>query len=219
MKRLNLMLGAALIAAGFTSCKNDAETAAQDSVNGYEAYVDSIQGLDGEDRVANWQTIDSEYNTKLSEAESGLDNMKDKEKAQETINKTKEKYNEVKNETMEEANDAKEASLYNGLFGHEPHGDKMDFTWVNKDNILAVYKQFVETFEANKDSYSRDQLDRIKAWYEALDARKNTVEKEGLTSEDNMEIAKLKTSFATKFAWERMTAKGEENEDAKEAAE
>ena len=219
MKRFNLMLGAALIAAGFTSCKNDAEMAAQDNVDKYEAYVDSIQGLDDDERVANWETIDSEYNNRLSEAESGLESVKDRAAAEEKINDTKEKYNEVKNKTMEEANDAKEASLYNGLFGHEPQGGKMDFTWVNKDNILGVYKQFVETFEANKDNYTRDQLDMIKAWYEALDARKNTVEEQGLTTEDNMEIAKLKTSFATKFAWERMTAKGEENEEAKEAAE
>ena len=94
----------------------------------------------------------------------------------------------------------------------------MTFAWVNKDNILKVYTNFYETFKANKDSYSRQDLDKIKAYYEALDSRKNTVEKEGLSSSDNNDIAKLKIKFAPMFKWERITAKGEENKEAKEKA-
>ena len=110
--------------------------------------------------------------------------------------------------------------LADALFGPgNVVGNDMTFAWVNKDNILSVYKQFYETYDANKDDYSRQDLDKIKAWYEALDARKNTVEKEGLSSDDNGEIARIKTKFAPSFRWERMTAKGDENEKAKDAAE
>ena len=94
----------------------------------------------------------------------------------------------------------------------------MTFAWVNKDNILSVYQKFYETFDAEKNEYSRQDLDKVKAWYEALDARKNTVEKEGLSADDNRKIAGIKLKFAPKFRWERMTAKGEENQDAKDKA-
>jgi hypothetical protein len=51
--------------------------------------------------------------------------------------------------------------------------------------------------------------------YEALDNRKNTVEKEGLSSEDNMKIAGLKVKFAPMLKVNRIGAKGEEQAEAK----
>jgi hypothetical protein len=51
--------------------------------------------------------------------------------------------------------------------------------------------------------------------YEALDSRKNTVEKEGLTAEDNRKIAGLKIKFAPMYTVNRMGAKAEENKEAK----
>lgn len=225
MKKINLVLGAAVLAAGFTSCKNDAEMAAEKSVDRYESFVDSIDGLDDEERMANWAAIEAQYNARLTEAEAALADMKERDDAQERINDTKEKYNEVKETASAEMNKNANANMDGNtlrvsFFGEgNGVGDDMNFEWVNKDNILSVYQRFVETFEANKDNYSRQDFDKIKAWYEALDARKNTVEKEGLSSEDNREIASLKMSFAPKFKWERMTAKGDENEAAKEAAE
>ncbi|MBF01390.1 MAG: hypothetical protein CMP77_15625 [Flavobacterium sp.] len=223
MKRLNLVLGAALIAAGLTSCKNDAEMAAEKSVDRYESFVDSIDRLDDEERMANWEAIEAQYEARLAEAEAALENLKDREGAETRINDKKTKYDEVKMEASQNMNQASadnSQTLYVSFFGEgNGVGNDMDFTWVNKDNILSVYENFVKTFEANKDNYSREDFDKIKNWYEALDARKNTVEKEGLSAEDNRKIAALKVEFAPKFKWERMTAKSQENENAKEAAE
>jgi hypothetical protein len=92
----------------------------------------------------------------------------------------------------------------------------MNFNWVNKDNIHAVYQQFIHTAEDNKDSYSREDWDEIKLMYEALDSRKNTVEKEGLSSEDNRKIAGLKFKFAPMLKVNRMGAKSEEMKEAKQ---
>src|SRR5690606_15835834 len=89
------------------------------------------------------------------------------------------------------------------------------YGWINKDNILSVYETFVNTVDANKDSYSREDWDEIKLMYEAIDTRKNTVEKEGLTNEDNTKIAGLKLKFAPLYTVNRMGAKSEENADAK----
>jgi hypothetical protein len=95
-------------------------------------------------------------------------------------------------------------------------GADMDMSWVNKDNILKVYNDFNNEFEKNKDNYSREDFDEIKALYEALDTRKNTVENEGLSAADNRKIAELKFKFGPKFKWERMGAKANENSEAKE---
>lgn len=226
MKRLNLLLGAVLIAAGLTSCKTDSEQMAEKNIDRYETFVDSINRLDVAERNANWAAIDAEYQARLAEAEAALATTKDSENAQTRINDTKTKFETVKSEA-EAAQPKPEPApatdsgntMADSFFGPgNVIGNDMTFAWVNKDNILSVYQKFVDTFNANKDTYSRQDFDKIKAWYEALDARKNTVEKEGLSAEDNRKIAGLKLEFAPKFKWERMTAKGNENEDAKDAA-
>lgn len=228
MKRVNLALAAILVSAGFVSCKDEAKVTAEKNVDHYVVFVDSVNNLDASERAANWEAIANEYEMRMNEAEAALATLENDEAATKRVEETKVKYESVKSQAETDAKakaDAAAASQSGGgladtLF--EPGmvvGNDMKFMWVNKDNILSVYQRFYETFDANKDNYSRQDLDKIKAWYEALDNRKNTVEKEGLSSDDNGKIASLKLKFAPKFRWERMTAKGEENEKAKDAAE
>ena len=106
--------------------------------------------------------------------------------------------------------------LRNALFGEGKIGDDMNFNWVNASNIHRVYQQFIHTAEDRKDSYSREDWDEVKLMYEALDSRKNTVEKEGLTAEDNRKIAGLKFKFAPMLKLNRMGAKSEEMKEAKQ---
>ena len=224
MKKFNLALGAVLISAGFVSCKDEAKMTAEKDVDRYVVFVDSINNLDAEQRAANWEAIASEYEMRMNEAEAALATLENDEEAQNRINESKTKFDGVKTQAESDMQAQQQAEAGSGLadalFGPgNVVGNDMTFAWVNKDNILSVYKQFYETYDANKDNYSRQDLDKIKAWYEALDARKNTVEKEGLSSEDNGEIARIKTKFAPSFKWDRMTAKGDENEKAKDAAE
>ena len=231
MKSFKLVLGAAAIAASFASCKNEAKDTAEKNVDHYVVYVDSVNSLDAAERSANWAAIEAEYQAKAAEAEAALTTLENDAKAQERINETKTKYEGVKTAAEADAKIKmeKEAaaatpapsgnSMADMYFGAgNVVGNDMKFAWVNKDNILSVYQKFVDTFDANHDSYSRQDFDKVKAWYEALDTRKNTVEKEGLSAEDNRKIAGLKLKFAPKFKWERMTAKGDENKAAKDAA-
>ncbi len=95
-------------------------------------------------------------------------------------------------------------------------GEDMNFAWVNKDNILQVYQDFYDSYKENKENFSREDYDEVKLLYEALDSRKNTVEKEGLTTEDNNKIASIKFKFAPMFKVNRMGAKARENTEAKE---
>lgn len=227
MKKINLFLGSALIAATLVSCKSESEKQAEKTVGAYEKYVDSVTNVAVADAKANWESIEVAYNQKTAEAEAALAELKDKAEAEARLEKSKAKYADLKSKLEAEAQAAKEAQAANtppnkkqllrdAYFGAGKIGEDMNFSWVNKDNILKVYNDFYNEFDKNKDTYSREDFDEIKAMYEALDAHKNTVEKEGLTSKDNRKIAELKFKFAPKFKWERMGAKAEENQKAKE---
>lgn len=220
MKKRNLFLGLAITAIAFTSCKDEKAVAAEKSVDTYVVYVDSIGNVEATEVKANWQFINDSYQIRVSEAEMALDNLKEREAAQVRIDASKAKFEALKVQIEADMQadlvaNSKQA-LRNMLFGEGKIGADMNFDWVNKDNILTVYDQFVSATDANKDNYSREDWDEIKLLYEALDSRKNTVEKEGLTSADNRKIAGLKLKFAPMLTFNRMGAKTEEMQEAKQ---
>lgn len=223
MKSTNLLLGAAVIALGFTSCKDEKAEKAEKSVETYVVYVDSVEKVTPADAKTNWEAIDASYQQRASEAEAALADMKEKEKAQERIDASRAKYEAMKARMQAEMAAMNTASnpkmrLRDALFGEGKIGEDMKFDWVNKDNIHSVYQQFIHTAENNKDNYSREDWDEIKVLYEALDARKNTVEKEGLSGSDNRKIAGLKIKFGPMMSVNRAGAKSGENARAKEEA-
>ncbi|GGF12688.1 DUF6565 domain-containing protein [Flavobacterium limi] len=217
MKNIQLLSGIVLIALGFTSCKDEKQEQAKKKIDSYVAYVDSVKNVAEEDLKADWKDVEAEYERRAENAQAALADLKDNTAETEKINESKIKYEEFKNQMA--AKLAPEVTpkqkLRNALFGEGKIGDDMSFAWVNAQNIHNVYQQFVHTVENNKDSYSREDWDEIKLLYEALDSRKNTVEKEGLTAEDNRKIAGLKIKFAPMYTVNRMGAKSEENAAAK----
>jgi hypothetical protein len=149
-----------------------------------------------------------------SQAETALTDLKEDAKMKEKIETSKAKYEALKADMMAAQPNSKQVMM-NSLFGEGKIGADMNIDWVNSSNILSVYQQFVGTVETNKDSYSREDWDEIKMMYEALDSRKNTVEKEGLSAEDNRKIAGLKLKFAPMYTVNRIGAKSTEMEEAK----
>ena len=219
MKSRNLVLGMAVIALAFTSCKDEKQKEAEKTVDSYVVSVDSLGNVAKEDAKANWQSIEATYELKSSQADTALSDLNEDVKAKEKVEASKAKYAALKAMMMAEMEASKPDSkqeMRNALFGEGKVGTDMNFDWVNAGNIHSVYQQFVHTVENNKDNYSREDWDEIKLMYEALDSRKNTVEKEGLSSEDNRKIAGLKLKFAPMFTLKRMGAKSEEMEKAKE---
>lgn len=218
MKNIQLLSGIALIALSFTSCKDEKQEKAQKTVDSYVAYVDSVKNVKADDLKADWKNVEAEYDKKAAEAELALADIKDNSAATEKVNTSKVKYEEFKKEmtaVFAPPAPSPKQQLRNALFGEGKIGDDMNFDWVNAKNIHSVYQQFVHTVEDNKDKYSREDWDEVKLMYEALDSRKNTVEKEGLTSEDNRKIAGLKLKFAPMYTLNRMGAKSEETKEAK----
>lgn len=219
MKKIQLTFVMIMAAIVFTSCKDEKQELAQKSLDDYSRYVDSVSAVAEDKAAQNWEAIESDYAQLKADAETSLANASDKAKLQTSFENTEGKYEEFKTKVISEkekldAADSKTV-IYKSLFGPSYVSDDMKFNWVNKDNILSVYDNFVNTVQKNKDSYSREDWDEIKLVYEALDTRKNTVEKEGLSSDDNRKIAALKLKFAPMYTVNRMGSKSEENSDAK----
>ncbi|MBP4138229.1 MULTISPECIES: DUF6565 domain-containing protein [Flavobacterium] len=217
MKNIQILSGIAILALGFTSCKDEKQEKAEKTVESYVMYVDSVKNVAADDLKENWKDVEAEYDRRAANAELALADIKDNTVQTEKINNSKIKYEEFKNSmaaTLAPPLTPKQ-QLRNALFGEGKIGEDMSFNWVNAQNIHNVYQQFVHTVENNKDSYSREDWDEIKLMYEALDSRKNTVEKEGLTSEDNRKIAGLKIKFGPIYTLNRMGAKSEEAAEAK----
>lgn len=215
----------AILSASISSCKSNSQKEAEVAVSRYEKFTDSVSKLSFENAKTNWKTIESKFAVVTENADKTLMEHENRTDATERMQFAKSKYDEVQadieadldaamNPTENKVNRSKELRI--AYFKAENVGENLNFKWVNKNNILAVYQDFVAEFNKNKDLYSREDFDQIKMMYEALDTQKNQVEKEGLSSEDNRKIAALKLKFGPTFKWERMGAKSDENADAKE---
>ncbi len=219
MRTLKFTLAIVSGAIMFTSCKDEQKEMAQKKIDNYSNYVDSINNIAANEASANWDAIERNYESRKAEANNAIASIKDNSDLQKSINDATAEYDEFKAEVAaenERMRTEKLTMMRQSLLGKEYVDDNMQFAWVNKDNILNVYQNFVDTVEKNKDSYSREEWDEIKMVYEAIDTRKNTVENEGLSSSDNRKIAGLKLKFAPMYTVNRMGAKSDENQEAKE---
>ena len=219
MKNLKVILGILTVAVGVTSCKNEDQKQAEKTVEKYQMYVDSISKVAQKDAIENWENIEAKYIEAKAEAEIAIEKAENKEELSAQVNDYSMKYDEFKTTVVAEKSKmdatAGTSKIRMSLLGNSAVGNDMQFAWVTKDNILSVYENFVKTVQKNKDNYSREDWDEIKLLYEALDNRKNTVEKEGLSSEDNRKIAGLKLKFGPMYTVNRMGTKAEENSKAK----
>lgn len=219
MNTLKLSTGVCAIALLFASCQDGKKETAKKNVKQYENYVDSISNLDMAEAHSNWDKIENDFNSHKTMATENLDNITENQDLKKEVDKSTADFEAYKTKVTEDMDrkdmETSKNNLRTSLLGQSYVNDEMKFAWVNKDNILSVYQNFVDTVEANKDNYSREDWDEIKLLYEAIDTRKNTVEKEGLSSSDNMKIAGLKLKFAPTYTLNRIGAKSEENADAK----
>ena len=232
MKKSMLKFGLfTMMLLGMVSCKNKEKEMADQRISELESYVDSLKNVTAQEREANWDKISQDFETKNTNAKDALAGLDEesKTKSQEKLDASNAKYNEYKviastkpepvkvtNETPVVTKPNSSQLLRDRLFGAGKIGNDMSFAWVNKDNILKVYDNFFQSYKDNKGDFTREDYDEIKLMYEALDSRKNTVEKEGLSSEDNGKIASIKFKFAPMFKINRIGAKSRENEKAKE---
>jgi hypothetical protein len=234
MKKNNLIITAGIAITAFTACNRLANQQSSPDVAKLDRYVDSVNKLTPVYTTRNWSVLDNGYQERASEADKALPSLKaaDKEKVAaskikyailkanyEVKIKEQEQSAKMKDEQAESANSMKTSPDYriglrNRLFGEGKIGSDVKFDFVTAGNVLSVYKNFVNTVSDNRDTYSREDWDEIKVLYEALDNRKNAVEKD-LAGTDNLKIAALKIKFVAIKATNRGEAKAAENEKSK----
>ncbi|MEN3322851.1 hypothetical protein VP395_03870 [Mariniflexile soesokkakense] len=219
MKTLKITLGIVAASVMLVACTDSQKEMAQEKIDSYEAYIDSVSQVAADKAAENWEAIEANYQEMKAETNNAIASVKESADLQMEIDESTLKYETFKAEVIAE-HERKEAEnskkmMRQSLLGSHYTGDDMKFEWINKDNILDVYQNFVDTVDKNKDSYSREDWDEIKLIYEAIDTRKNTVENEGLSSADNRKIAALKLKFSAMYTFNRMGAKSDENAEAK----
>lgn len=215
MKNWNLPIVLGAIAVTLASCKNEEQKMADEKVEQFKVFVDSISDIAMDNATVNWVNIQNEYEHSKNEAKQTLAKLDNKVNLDSILKKADSKYEIFKAKVIAKRDIMLRENLRNSLFT-EKVGEDMKFEWVNKSNIAAVYEHFVATVDQNKSVYSREDWDEIKLIYEALDSRKNAVEKEGITTKDNIKIAGLKIKFTTIYQINRATAKYRENAEAKQ---
>jgi hypothetical protein len=218
-----VLVAATTVVIGYNACNSPVKEAQQDAEN-LTTYVDSVDKLTPVYTASYWTDLDNGYQARLSRAESAMAELEAADKAK--LEASKAKYEALRATYEANIKQAEAAAstpdfrqvLRNQLFGEGVVGNDMTFAFANADNLLSIYRNFVNTVDANKNTYSREDWDEIKVLYEALDTRKNTVEKD-LPKGDNNKIAGLKIKFSSIKATHRGGTKGEENQAAKDKAE
>jgi hypothetical protein len=220
MKKINLMITAAILVTGFTACKGP-ETEAQKDAENLNYYVDSVGNLAPVYTAAYWAELDNGYRVRVTRADNTMAELEASDKAK--LEESKAQYAalktsyEIKIKETEIVTPDFRMVLRNQLFGEGVVGSDMGFGFATAENLLSIYRNFVNTVDDNKNNYSREDWDEIKVLYEALDTRKNTVEKD-LPKGDNNKIAGLKIRFSAIKATHRGGTKGAENQAAKDKA-
>jgi hypothetical protein len=222
MKKCAVKLGLfSIVLLGVVSCKSKESEVADEKVKALETYVDSLKTVGDDEMMASWDKISTDFDQKVAEANEAIVNLNDEEKAvpTEKVDAVSVTYVTFKTNVSEKQAAMKpnpNQLLRDQFFGSGKIGEDMNFSWVNKDNILSTYEKFFQSYKDNKENFSREDYDEVKLMYEALDSRKNTVENEGLSSDDNGKIASIKFKFAPMFKMNRIGAKSREMEAAKE---
>ena len=230
MTKTKLLITAVIVSVAFTACNSENKEAKQYSET-LTVYVDSVENATPVYTTENWTAINNGYQERFARAEKNMSSLNAEEKAKAEASKAKYEALKAKYELAIKEQEAKAAGMQptnaNGvpnfrkvlrdrLFGEGKIGDDMQFAFVNAGNILSVYKNFVDVVDDNKNKYTREDWDEINVLYEALDTRKNTVEKEGLKASDNLKIAGLKIRYAAINATHRGGTKVKENAEAKQ---
>ncbi|MHA4842534.1 DUF6565 domain-containing protein [Flavitalea antarctica] len=221
MKISNLLAATAIVCFGFTACDSNDDNEIERDLSRLDSYLDSVKSVTPVYSEEGWATIKTEYNRTIDKIqvagkELSSDANKKLEEVKAEYNKLKDDYEvKIRDKKNEAAASDYKVTLRRSLFGDEQVGSDMQFNWVTAKNALSVYDRFVNTVKENREKYSREDWDEIKTLYEALDTRKNEIEKD-LPTNDNLKIAKLKVQFAGLKAVRRPASKIGENEEAKD---
>lgn len=213
MKNNLSIIAAILITVVLPACSNVKKETARQHVEVLTRYVDSIEAAPAVVYSrTNWEEIESGYNDRIARIDAAMANLDVTEK--ERADGIKAKFAAIKAGYEIKLKEAEvnlsptedhKLTLRNNLFSDGKVTSDLNFNFVTAQNAVSIYENFVNTVITNKDIYTRADWDEIKVLSEALDARKNVIEKD-LSTADKLRIAELKVKFATIKATNREIA-------------
>jgi len=207
MKKIISGFIALLVITGFVACSDNKGNSA---VTNLENYVDSVGKIDKDYSDDNWAIINTGYETRVAEAEKADLNADQKAKVEES----KSRYEVIRTKYVASVEKAKpvvtevswKQKLRDNAFGSGKVSDDMSFSYVTADNVADVYNAFVDYTRDNRREFSIEDWDELKALYEALDTKKESLNKD-IKATDNLRIAPRKAEFTGLYKVGRAAAK------------
>jgi len=199
MKILKLSIITFIIIIFIIACESEQKSIANRSVNTYHRYIDSIEKLDFYALFDNWENLESQAERVRQNAQYSLEKLSDSLELQKKLNIITSRYDiliskvVIEKERFTASND--DNKLYLSLFGSKFVDDQLALYWVNADNILSVYQNFLYNCLKTKKHYNLDDFKTIKLAFFALTDRKNELIKEGLIETEVDKINVINRKF------------------------
>jgi hypothetical protein len=183
---------------------------AEKEVKQLRHYVDSVEQThqDYYEDEMYWAAADQYYTTKQSELDMKMADLS--LQAQSDYKKLKADYAALKAKyDAEKAKRKTQMTLFNSLYHDIKTGDDTRLLFMTPANAAMIYETFVTTVDNNKEVYSREDWNEIKAFYVAMNTRKDTIEKT-ISKKDNQKITGQKVKFVAIKALNRPMSESEQ---------
>lgn len=191
----------------FTACNNDSKEKTQKDVEDFKAYVKERR--DSVDRYVDikWDELQNRFDERKTQldkdtAKMGQEIRADYDKAVRDWESFKAEYTAK----MEEKMKLSQMDAIRNALAIE--GVRNDYTDLTGKNALQEYRHFVQTVDANKDNYTKEQWTAVNVNWKALNGRKREIAKD-ISSGDEAEIMKLQLKYTGIKALNRPTADNE----------
>jgi len=227
MKIKNFMMIALAGAFAITAC-NKKDESWKKSYEDYRTYVKSSNDSIGFYYDQDSAMAEQAYNDRMNAVETNMANMDEESKKEYAQLKVdydalRTKYQDERSEKMRasamNSGDARKVRLFGMLL---PQGTEMNLSSVTPENLLPTYISFVEAVDQNRETLSAEDWDEVEKIWDALDNRKQEVEKQAPSGANN-KIASEKLKYGglkTRFrAQAKREAKSESKDNAEQNAE
>lgn len=210
MRIRNLNLTMTICAIGslsMISCEDPNESRAENEFNEYRDYVEAESGAfdnsddwEWDEYDNNWREYDSAYQEHATGVEENLEYLSEENKAE--YDRMQGEYENRRSmyeqRSAEEDNNIDENSISGRMYVAvdivDPNPDNVEFSKVTAENLRETYKNFVDYIESNKGEMTDEDWENAEIIWEALNLRKNEVEKD-IPTEDNVAIGTLKVEY------------------------
>ncbi len=185
------MIGSLLLS--IVACGPNGKT--EKEVKNLRSYVDSVEQNRHQyyQDETYWNTVEEHYASKQQEIDAQTKDLSIQAKAD--YEKIKADYAVLKEKNIsEKLRENNRLALRNSLYNQEKIDNEARFLFMVPSNALNIYESFVTKVNHHKDEYSREDWDEIKVLYNAMNVRKNEIENQ-IGSRDNQKILNQKVKF------------------------